>query len=244
MALRVSCLVTLLALAACSTVIKGSSQQISVRTPGADGAQCYVTTDDGDSYFVRTPGIIVVKRRNENLRAHCRKAGYRDGLGIIRPGVDGTTLGNVANAGLGLGVDAISGAINEYPEIVYVHMARAKDDFISFLTVGGAARWVGQGVRDACGVPWSADLRLNAGVVSGSVWRGQVEYIVGGRPDPKGHLSNAPATRNSTSFGRPGPRFIRVNFYFNVDEVSGSYAIDENGQLLCTTPVVLKRSAV
>ena len=38
MALRVSCLVTLLALAACSTVIKGSSQQISVRTPGADGA--------------------------------------------------------------------------------------------------------------------------------------------------------------------------------------------------------------
>ena len=96
------------------------------------------------------------------------------------------------NAGLGLGVDAISGAINEYPEIVYVHMARAKDDFISFLTVGGAARWVGQGVRDACGVPWSADLRLNAGVVSGSVWRGQVEYIVGGRPDPKGPSEQRP----------------------------------------------------
>jgi hypothetical protein len=188
---------------------------VTVRTPGAGSAHCILTAEDGTTYNVTSPGTIVVEKGQEDLHVHCRKQGYRDSVGYI---------GDAYKAD--------------------VYMQRKDDKFISFLPSMETARWVGQGTEDGCGFQWAADVRLNGDRVSGSVWRNQVEFLVAGRIEPGGQLVNMPAARSTASFGRPGPQFIRVNLYFSIKETSGSYSVDESGQLLCTTQMVLKRSTV
>jgi hypothetical protein len=188
---------------------------VTVRTPGAGSAHCILTAEDGTTYNVTSPGTIVVEKGQEDLHVHCRKQGYRDSVGYI---------GDAYKAD--------------------VYMQRKDDKFISFLPSTETARWVGQGTEDGCGFQWAADVRLNGDRGSGSVWRNQVEFLVAGRIEPGGQLVNMPAARSTASFGRPGPQFIRVNLYFSIKETSGSYSVDESGQLLCTTQMVLKRSTV
>jgi hypothetical protein len=241
--MRRSILVMLFALAGCSTIVGSSTQEIAVHTPGTGGADCVLTTDDGRVYTVTTPGVVAVDKSADDLHVHCRKQGYRDSVGFVGSEFDMVTLGNVANAGLGVPVDAATGAMHHYPNRVNVFMHPKDDKFISFLPFTETARWVGQGERGSCGMSWAADVRLNGDEVSGSLWRDQVEYALAGRIDPNGQLRNMPAGRSPASFGRPGPRFIRVNLHLNVDEASGSYSIDETGQLLCTTQIVLTRGA-
>ena len=234
----------LLALAGCSTVIEGSSQTLTVRTPGASGADCILSSPDGTTYYVRTPGTVGIGKSRKDLTVHCRKAGYRDGIGTLRSSFDVLTLGNVVTAGLGAGVDAATGAMHEYPKTIDVYMAPANDDFINFLAPEGPARWTGQGRLDACGQPWAADVHLRGREVTGKFWRGNVEYTLGGRIDRSGRLADAQAARSSGTFGRTGPRFIRITLDFDVDRVTGTFAIDGSGQFLCRTELLLKRSAV
>jgi hypothetical protein len=193
----------------------GRGQEVTVRTPGAGSAHCILTAKDGTTYNVTSPGTIVVERGRDDLHVHCRKQGYRDSVGYV---------GQQHNAD--------------------VYMQRKDDKFVSFLPSMETARWVGQGSEDGCGKTWAADVRLNGDRVSGSVWRDQLEFLVAGRIEPGGQLVNMPAARSQAGFGRPGPRFIRVNLYFSIKETSGSYSVDDAGHLLCTTQMVLKRSTI
>jgi hypothetical protein len=213
--MRRSILIALFALAGCSSAFGGRGHEVTVHTPGAGSANCILTDEDGRTYNVTSPGTIVVEKGSEDLHVHCRKQGYRDSVGYTG---------------------------GEHKTDVY--MQRKDEKFISFLPSMETARWVGQGSADSCGLNWAADVRLVGDRVSGSVWRNQVEFLVAGRIDPGGQLVNMPAARSTASFGRPGPQFIRVNLYFSIKEASGSYSIDESGQLLCTTQMVLKRSSV
>ena len=119
-------LVVVGALGGCSTIVNGSSQQISVQTPNANGASCELKSPDGQ-YFLTTPGTVTVAKSKHNLAVKCTKDGFSDGITTITSTFEGMTLGNVLIGGvIGVGIDAASGAMNQYPNSIQVQMQKLK----------------------------------------------------------------------------------------------------------------------
>jgi hypothetical protein len=111
-----------LALAACATVTKGTTQVIAVNTPGVPGATCTLTSSAIGSQLVVTPGTISLEKSKEEVSVRCTKQCYTEGVGVIASNLEGMTAGNIILGGvIGFGVDAASGAMNKYtPEIQVV----------------------------------------------------------------------------------------------------------------------------
>lgn len=60
------------------------------------------------------------------MQVRCVKPGWQDGFGNIPSNFQGWTVGNLLLGGIiGLGVDAATGAINEYPNAFQVPMVPA-----------------------------------------------------------------------------------------------------------------------
>ena len=104
-----------LLLAGCATIVKGTSQAVSVSTPGAPGAQCTLTSSAVGSKVVVTPATLTLDKGSDNIAVVCRKACFQDATGIIASNTETMTAGNVIAGGIiGLGVDAATGAMNKY----------------------------------------------------------------------------------------------------------------------------------
>jgi hypothetical protein len=110
-------------LSSCASVVNGGSQTLEISTPPATGAACALVNSRG-SWQVTTPGKVEVKRSKDNIAVTCRKDGWQDASGIIRPHMDQTALISsfLLTGGVGLSVDAASGAVNAYPEVFTVPM--------------------------------------------------------------------------------------------------------------------------
>lgn len=107
----------------CATIIKGSSQSIAVSTPPADGATCQLSSSQGN-WSVVSPGTVTVERSKDDIAVHCVKIGFADASTVIPSGFNAWTMGNLLLGGLiGLGVDAATGAINQYPSSFQVPMS-------------------------------------------------------------------------------------------------------------------------
>jgi hypothetical protein len=118
----IACLAGALLLAACATITKGTTQLVAIDTPGVPGATCTIQTQSGPQTVV-TPGPLTLKKGSEALPIQCVKECYINGSSIIPSGTESMTAGNVVFGGLiGLGVDAASGAMNKYPDMVTVAM--------------------------------------------------------------------------------------------------------------------------
>jgi hypothetical protein len=110
------------ALSGCATVIKGSSQTVGITTPPTTGAACILTSGQGN-WTVTSPGAVTVERSKEDIQARCTKAGWQDAVAIIPSNFEGWTVGNFILGGvIGFGVDAATGAINEYPHSFQIPM--------------------------------------------------------------------------------------------------------------------------
>ena len=111
-----------LALVACATLTKGTTQTLAVDTPNVPGALCTITTQSGPQQ-VTTPGTVTLQKGSNPLPISCTKECYSPGQSIIPSGTEAMAAGNVVLGGLiGLGVDAVSGAMNKYPDFVTVAM--------------------------------------------------------------------------------------------------------------------------
>jgi hypothetical protein len=109
-------------LASCATLTKGTTQIVAVDTPGVPGAICTVTTQGGPQP-VTTPGTITLSKGASPLPISCTKECYVTGTSIIPSNAEAMSAGNVIFGGvIGLGVDAVSGAMNKYPDHVTVAM--------------------------------------------------------------------------------------------------------------------------
>ncbi|HWA91716.1 MAG TPA: hypothetical protein VG889_16880 [Rhizomicrobium sp.] len=109
-------------LSGCASIIKGSSQQIAIESPPATGASCELSNREGH-WTVVTPGVAKVHRSKEDMRVTCAKDGWQTATAVIPSDFEGWTLGNLLIGGIiGLGVDASTGAINEYPHAFQVPM--------------------------------------------------------------------------------------------------------------------------
>src|SRR6266446_4369502 len=111
----------------CATIVKGSTQDISVSTDPA-GAACELKTAGKSLGSVSpTPGTLQVKKGGGDIEVVCKKAGYAEASGIVSSSLQGWTFGNILLGGvIGVVIDAGSGAIREYESEIYVKLTPEK----------------------------------------------------------------------------------------------------------------------
>lgn len=108
-----------LASGGCATVTTGTLQSVSVNTPGVTGAVCTLSSRSIGKRTITAPATVAIEKGVNNVDVHCTKECYQDGEGVITSSLEVMTAGNILIGGVvGVGVDAISGAINKYePEV-------------------------------------------------------------------------------------------------------------------------------
>jgi hypothetical protein len=114
-------------LSACSTIVNGSNQMVNFNTGDVNGADCVAT--GGSDYALNekftTPAEVKLPRSKKKIDITCNKAGYQAGTKSILGKVEGSAAGNIiAGGGIGLGIDALTGAIYKYPDTVSIPMER------------------------------------------------------------------------------------------------------------------------
>jgi hypothetical protein len=111
----------------CATVVKGTTQEISVATDPA-GAACELKMAGASLGSIgSTPGTLQVKKGQGNIEVFCKKAGYADASGTVSSSLEGWTFGNILLGGvIGVVIDASSGALHEYESEIYVKLTPDK----------------------------------------------------------------------------------------------------------------------
>lgn len=113
-------------LGGCASIVKGGSQSITITTPPTTGANCMLSSSQGH-WTVVSPNVVTVSRSKEDMAVHCSKTGWQDATATIPSNFDGWTIGNLVFGGLiGVGIDAATGAINEYPNTFQVPMLKVE----------------------------------------------------------------------------------------------------------------------
>lgn len=114
----------------CATVSgSGTTQPISVQTFSSDGqdldgVKCDMTNDEG-TWFVVTPGSVVVRRSNKDLQVICKKAGVDIGTANVVSRTKGNMWGNIIlGGGIGAVIDHNNGSAYEYPGLIKIFMGR------------------------------------------------------------------------------------------------------------------------
>jgi len=114
-----------ISLSACSSIANGKHQAVNFTTGAVEGADCKVTGGrDGavDLSFV-TPAEVQVRRAKAAIDVACSKDGYQTATRTVESKMEGTTGGNVLAGGfVGLGVDAMTGAMFKYPETIKLEL--------------------------------------------------------------------------------------------------------------------------
>ena len=101
----------------CATIVKGTTQNVAIETPGVEGAECELSSPGIGTKTVVTPATLELEKSQHNVSVTCRKRCYQDGVGVIASYTEGMAAGNVVIGGvIGLGVDAATGAMNKYAD--------------------------------------------------------------------------------------------------------------------------------
>ncbi len=106
-------------LAACATVVEGTDDLVSFEsTP--PGARCIIERDGARIGTVdATPGSLKLSKSKNALSVTCEKQGQLTVTERVESQFTGSTFGNILiGGGIGLIVDAASGANNRYPNPV------------------------------------------------------------------------------------------------------------------------------
>lgn len=112
-------------LGACSSIANGKNQAVAFSTGAVEGADCLVTggRDGAVREMVTTPNTIQIRRAKAAIDVECNKDGYRTAKRRVESQMEGTTGGNVVAGGfIGLGVDAMTGAMFKYPDTIMLEM--------------------------------------------------------------------------------------------------------------------------
>lgn len=116
--------VSLILLTGCATVVSGTQQNVFIDTPHVSGASCKLTDSKNGTWFLESaPGSVSVHKGNGPLNIVCTKAAYERGVVSVEEGFSGATLGNIIlGGGIGIFIDAASGAAQKYPDKIIVWM--------------------------------------------------------------------------------------------------------------------------
>jgi hypothetical protein len=161
-----------LCLSGCATVVKGSSQPVTLETK-PPGATCVLTRKSKTVAVVNpTPGTVTVDKSKDAMAVSCTKDGYEEAAGVVKSEFQPMTFGNIILGGLiGVAVDAASGAMTEYQPSVTITLipnrfetAQERDAFFDrmhneFLV---QARQVEQRINKVCGDAANCNRQLQA----------------------------------------------------------------------------------
>jgi hypothetical protein len=105
----------------CATLTKGTSQTVTINTD-PHGAMCTLSRDGKPIAVINpTPGSMPVEKSSGTISILCKRLGYLDSAGAMASEFQSMTFGNILFGGLiGLAVDAASGALNQYPDMVTI----------------------------------------------------------------------------------------------------------------------------
>ena len=114
----------------CASIVSGVNQPLSVETRfnGAPlvGASCKLESNKG-TWFVTTPGSIVVHRGFQDLLVECTKPDVPTGIASIGSTTKPMAFGNILFGGvIGVGVDVGTGAAYDYPDLISIEMGVTK----------------------------------------------------------------------------------------------------------------------
>ena len=109
-------------LGGCATILSGKTQALSIDTPNAPGATCRGTDKAGKVYFwPSTPSTTTVNKGDGPMTIICKKKGFNPVVHEIDETLVGSFWGNILlGGGIGMIVDAASGAAQEYQSIVVI----------------------------------------------------------------------------------------------------------------------------
>lgn len=117
-------------LSGCATITSGTSQAVNIVTEkDVQEAKCELTDKKGGKWFIpSTPGSATVRKGDGPLSIICKKAGYKTSKLMVDESLVPATFGNIIlGGGIGILVDAASGAAQQYPDQILVWME--PDDF-------------------------------------------------------------------------------------------------------------------
>ena len=108
----------------CASIVSGTSQSMFIETPQLTGASCKLTDSKSGEWFLpSTPGSATVQKGNGPMNITWEKEGYETTTINVEESFAGATLGNIIlGGGIGILVDAASGAAQIYPDNVQVWM--------------------------------------------------------------------------------------------------------------------------
>ena len=125
MRFRFCAAVCLCLISACSSIIEGTSQEITVNTnpPGAD---CSLNRQGISIAHVNpTPGAATIKKTKYDITIVCNKKGYEEATYLNHSGSAGATFGNIVlGGGIGWAVDSAAGADNKYDSPVNISLSK------------------------------------------------------------------------------------------------------------------------
>src|SRR4051812_3544620 len=110
-------------LAACSTIVEGRSQQITVNT-NPSGADCDLNRKgEKIATVTNTPGSAYIEKTKYDIKIECNKKGFETATYLNHSGAAGATFGNIIlGGGIGWAVDSASGADNKYDGVVNISL--------------------------------------------------------------------------------------------------------------------------
>ena len=115
-------------IAGCASITKGTTQVVSINTPGVSGATCVLTSSSVGSKTISTPAAVTLEKGQDAVIVRCSKECYEDGVGTIASNMESMTAGNILLGGvIGLGVDAATGAMNKYSADTSILMTPIKN---------------------------------------------------------------------------------------------------------------------
>ena len=107
-------------LSGCASITESKNQSMSVTTGEVTGAMCTLSNSKG-SYYVTTPGSVMVRNACDQLAISCTKEGYvpaNPGAGTVQDKAKKMAWGNIVFGGIiGIAVDIIP---TPKPEIIFV----------------------------------------------------------------------------------------------------------------------------
>jgi hypothetical protein len=109
----------------CATIVSGTSQRVFIDTPKVENASCDLKDQEGSIYHLsNAPGNVTVQKGNGPLTIVCGKKGYEDGTASVESDFSDIAFGNILMPGgsIGILIDAVTGAAQEYPDNVLVWM--------------------------------------------------------------------------------------------------------------------------
>lgn len=113
----------LLGLQGCASIVSGSSQTVSVDSPGCAGARCDLSNDKGKYFVTSTPGTVTLNRSYNKLQVTCSRDGITSNPLSVTSTTKGMAFGNIIFGGvIGVGVDVATGAAYDYPQLISVAM--------------------------------------------------------------------------------------------------------------------------